>query len=87
MIDPIDANLNIQLIVGNDGGGTIFEGLEVAKNLPRDAFEKLFYTPQRVNLELLAGAYGWAYERVTSVGQLELALKHAGHILIDVELA
>jgi 2-succinyl-5-enolpyruvyl-6-hydroxy-3-cyclohexene-1-carboxylate synthase len=87
VIDPIDANLNIQLIVGNDGGGTIFEGLEVAKNLPRDAFEKLFYTPQRVNLELLAGAYGWAYERVTSVGQLELALKHAGHILIDVELA
>jgi 2-succinyl-5-enolpyruvyl-6-hydroxy-3-cyclohexene-1-carboxylate synthase len=87
VIDPIDANLNIQLIVGNDGGGTIFEGLEVAKNLPKDAFEKLFYTPQRVNLALLAGAYGWAYERVTSLGQLELALKSAGHILIDVELA
>lgn len=87
VIDPIDANLNIQLVVGNDDGGTIFEGLEVAKNLPRESFEKLFRTPQRVNIELLAGAYGWAYARVSSVEQLELALKSTGHILIDVQLA
>ncbi len=86
VIDPIDANLNIQLVVGNDGGGTIFEGLEVAKNLPRDAFEKLFRTPQRVNLELLAGAYGWLYQRVSSKEDLELALKSTGHLLIDVAL-
>ena len=86
VIDPIDANLNIQLVVGNDGGGTIFEGLEVAKNLPRDAFEKLFRTPQRVNLELLAGAYGWSYQRVSNKVDLELALKSTGHLLIDVAL-
>ncbi len=86
VIDPIDANLNIQLIVGNDGGGTIFEGLEVAKNLPKDAFEKLFRTPQRVNLELLAGAYGWLYQRVSNKEDLELALKSTGHLLIDVAL-
>ncbi len=86
VIDPIDANLNIQLVVGNDGGGTIFEGLEVAKNLPRDAFEKLFRTPQRVNLELLAGAYGWSYQRVSNKEDLELALKSTGHLLIDVAL-
>ncbi len=86
VIDPIDANLNIQLVVGNDGGGTIFEGLEVAKNLPRDAFEKLFRTPQRVNLELLAGAYGWLYQRVSNKEDLELALKSTGHLLIDVAL-
>ena len=87
VIDPIDANLNIQLVVGNDDGGTIFEGLEVAKNLPRESFEKLFRTPQRVDIELLAGAYGWTYARVISVEQLELALKSTGHILIDVQLA
>lgn len=87
VIDPIDANLNIQLVVGNDGGGTIFEGLEVAKNLPKDAFEKLFRTPQRVNLELLAGAYGWSYQRVSNKEDLELALKSTGHLLIDVALA
>ena len=86
VIDPIDANLNIQLVVGNDGGGTIFEGLEVAKNLPKDAFEKLFRTPQRVNLELLAGAYGWSYQRVSNKVDLELALKSTGHLLIDVAL-
>lgn len=86
VIDPIDANLNIQLVVGNDGGGTIFEGLEVAKNLPKDAFEKLFRTPQKVNLELLAGAYGWSYQRVATKEDLEQALKSSGHLLIDVAL-
>ena len=85
-IDPKDVQLNIQLVVGNDNGGTIFEGLEVAKNLNGKAFERLFKTPQLVNLELLAGAYGWQYLRVESAEDLKLALKAKGRVLIDVLL-
>ncbi|MFM5905264.1 MAG: 2-succinyl-5-enolpyruvyl-6-hydroxy-3-cyclohexene-1-carboxylic-acid synthase [Micrococcales bacterium] len=86
VIDPIDANLNIQLVVGNDNGGTIFSGLEVAQLLPADQLQKLFTTPQAVNLEHLAKAYGWHYVAVDSVTQLDDALQLPGHVLIDVKL-
>lgn len=87
VIDPLDGNLNIQLVVGNDNGGAIFSGLEVAQELDAESFNRLFTTPQDVNLELLAGAYGWKYLRVKRVVDLKVALKSAGRILIDVALA
>ena len=85
-IDPGDVNLNIQLVVGNDNGGTIFEGLEVAKNLPKPEFERLFKTPQLVNLEFLAKAYDWQYVSVENLESLKEALKTRGRVLIDVVL-
>ncbi len=64
----------IQLIVGNDGGGTIFDALEVAASAPPDAFDRVQFTPQRVDLAALAGAYGWGYVRVATRGELDEAL-------------
>lgn len=61
----------IQLIVGNDGGGTIFDMLEVRGSATPDAFDRVMLTPQRVNIEQLAAAYGWAYRRVDNRGDLE----------------
>jgi 2-succinyl-5-enolpyruvyl-6-hydroxy-3-cyclohexene-1-carboxylate synthase len=63
----------IQVIVGNDGGGTIFDGLEVAATAG-DAFDRVLLTPQEVSIEQLASAYGWAYVRVDNRGQLDQAL-------------
>lgn len=85
-IDPGDGELNIQLVVGNDNGGTIFESLEVSKNLPQKNFSRVFKTPQLVNFELLAGAYGWQYQKVEDPAQLKLALKITGRVIIDVAL-
>jgi 2-succinyl-5-enolpyruvyl-6-hydroxy-3-cyclohexene-1-carboxylate synthase len=86
VIDPKDANLNIQLIVGNDNGGTIFNGLEVAQVVPAELFTQLFTTPQAVNLEALASAYGWHYVSVANGSELESALQMGGHVLVDVKL-
>jgi 2-succinyl-5-enolpyruvyl-6-hydroxy-3-cyclohexene-1-carboxylate synthase len=86
-IDPADGDLNIQLVVGNDGGGTIFEGLEMAKTLDAKTFERLFKTPQQVDLWHLAQAYGWAYLRVESRDELADALTTTGRVLIDVRLS
>ncbi len=61
----------IQLLVGNDSGGTIFDGLEVAASTSSDTFDRVMLTPQRVDLEALARAYGWAYERVETRIELE----------------
>ena len=85
-IDDHESKLNIQLIVGNDNGGSIFEGLEVANNISSTEFDRLFRTPQHVNLELLAAAYGWKYVRVSSAEDLRNCLKLEGRILIEVPL-
>ncbi|MGV8885550.1 MAG: 2-succinyl-5-enolpyruvyl-6-hydroxy-3-cyclohexene-1-carboxylic-acid synthase [Microbacteriaceae bacterium] len=61
----------IQVIVGNDDGGTIFDGLEVAGTAASEDFDRVVLTPQRVDLEALARAYGWEYRRVTNRGELD----------------
>lgn len=79
----------IQLFVGNDGGGTIFDTLEAAGTAERSEFDRVMYTPQRSNLESLAAAYGWEYRRVTTRAELERLLTEqvSGPQLVEVPLA
>ncbi len=78
----------IQVIVGDDGGGTIFDGLEVAQTADRAVFDRVMLTPQRVDWAALASAYGWAHRRVANRGDLVPALSaSAGPTLIEVHLA
>lgn len=78
----------IQVVVGNDGGGTIFDGLEVASTAAPAAIDRVMFTPQRVDLASLAKAYGWAYLRAATHGELEAALTTASEapLLIEVPL-
>jgi 2-succinyl-5-enolpyruvyl-6-hydroxy-3-cyclohexene-1-carboxylate synthase len=69
-----EARPRIQVIVGNDGGGTIFDGLEVAATAPQDAIDRVLLTPQAVDFSALAAAYGWTYLRATNRGELDQAL-------------
>nr|WP_314841083.1 2-succinyl-5-enolpyruvyl-6-hydroxy-3-cyclohexene-1-carboxylic-acid synthase [uncultured Microbacterium sp.] len=79
----------LQVIVGNDGGGTIFDGLEVGGTAPRADLDRAFYTPHTVRLEHLARAYGWEYQRVTTRTALDQALTtpKSGRQLIEVPLS
>jgi 2-succinyl-5-enolpyruvyl-6-hydroxy-3-cyclohexene-1-carboxylate synthase len=79
----------IQVIVGNDGGGTIFDGLEVAGVASPRAFDRVQYTPQTARLEELARAYGWEYQRITTRGALDQALTSpaGGRQIIEVPLS
>ena len=63
----------IQIFVGNDGGGGIFAGLEAGQSADAAAFDRVMFTPQSVNIEQLAAAYGWEYSRVESRSELERA--------------
>ena len=85
-VDPLDGELNIQIVVGNDSGGTIFAGLEMAEALDAKTFERLFTTPQQIDIWHLAQAYGWNYIRVESVEELRTALATTGRVVIDVRL-
>ena len=75
--------LDVQLVVGNDHGGAIFRNLEVASSISERQLEKLFLTPQQVDLHALAAAYGWNYLRVENVKDLEQALANEGPWLIE----
>lgn len=79
------ADLNCQLIVGNDHGGKIFSHLEMATLIDAEDFELLFTTPQDVDFEALATAYGWQYFKTTPAGLGDLMGKE-GFVLIEVEL-
>ncbi|NBR65097.1 MAG: 2-succinyl-5-enolpyruvyl-6-hydroxy-3-cyclohexene-1-carboxylic-acid synthase [Actinobacteria bacterium] len=87
VIDPEDGPLNIQIIVGNDNGGKIFSSLEVAKTVEKNMFERVFATPQSVDIEKLSEAYGWKYVNPTTVGDFEAALGISGRVIIEVKLS
>jgi 2-succinyl-5-enolpyruvyl-6-hydroxy-3-cyclohexene-1-carboxylate synthase len=77
----------VQVIVGNDGGGTIFDGLEVAATAPQDAIDRVLLTPQSVDFAALAAAYGWGHLRATNRGELDQALTAVtGPMLVEVPL-
>lgn len=79
----------IQVIMGNDGGGSIFDALEVAGSASAEAFDRVQFTPQRVDFAALAAAYGWSYARVATRGELDEALtgRIDGPQLVEVPLA
>lgn len=88
LLAPGEAEPRIQVVVGNDGGGTIFDGLEVAEVAGSAAMDRVLYTPHSVRLEQLATAYGWEYTRVTTRAALDQALTApvGGRQLIEVPL-
>ena len=88
LLPPGEAEPRLQVIVGNDGGGTIFDTLEVARTAPAADMARVLYTPHAVALEHLARAYGWQYHRVTTRAALDQVLTApvAGRQLIEVPL-
>ncbi|WP_349885362.1 2-succinyl-5-enolpyruvyl-6-hydroxy-3-cyclohexene-1-carboxylic-acid synthase [Microbacterium sp. WHRI 7836] len=89
LLPPDETEPRLQVIVGNDGGGTIFDALEVASSARPGDLDRAFYTPHTVRLEHLALAYGWEYQRVTTRTALDQALTspRGGRQIIEVPLA
>ncbi len=80
---------HVQLVVGNDGGGTIFDGLEVASTAPAASLDRVMYTPQRVDIAALASAYGWHHQLARTRGELDQALSAppVGPSILEIPLA
>jgi 2-succinyl-5-enolpyruvyl-6-hydroxy-3-cyclohexene-1-carboxylate synthase len=78
----------VHLIVANDGGGTIFDELEVSQVASQKDRDRVLLTPHEVSLEALAGAYGWTYRRVNHLGDLAEALSASdARLIVDVAIA
>jgi 2-succinyl-5-enolpyruvyl-6-hydroxy-3-cyclohexene-1-carboxylate synthase len=88
LLAPLPDDLRVHVIVGNDGGGTIFDELEVAQTAPAEDFDTVMRTPHAVDLAALAAAGGWAYRRVTTRAELDDALTAPEpRLLVEVPLS
>ncbi|MGO1435914.1 MAG: 2-succinyl-5-enolpyruvyl-6-hydroxy-3-cyclohexene-1-carboxylic-acid synthase [Canibacter sp.] len=78
----------IQIIVGNDRGGTIFRDLEVQQTANPEDFERVMITPHNVNIAALAEAYGWEYHLAPTRGEFEqiFTAQVSGPTIIEVPL-
>lgn len=83
----------LQIVVANDQGGSIFAELEHgqwAAQSPGNLnwFERVFATPQQGDIGLLCAAYGVPYTQVSDEETLQLALKrrYPGVEVIDVRV-
>ena len=74
LLVPLPDDLRLHVFVGNDGGGTIFDDLEVAATAHPEDFATVMRTPHRADLAALAAAGSWAYRRVTTRAELDDAL-------------
>jgi 2-succinyl-5-enolpyruvyl-6-hydroxy-3-cyclohexene-1-carboxylate synthase len=85
---PGEPEVRLQVIVGDDQGGTIFDSLEVKDSADVADFERVLRTPRTVDYAALAAAYGWEHQRITSRGDLDRALTApaAGRSLLHVPL-
>lgn len=83
-----EAEVDLQVIVLDDGGGAIFAELEYRTAEPRAWFDRFFATPQTVDLPAVAAALGARVHRVTEVAQLRTVLRMpvAGRSLVHVDL-
>jgi 2-succinyl-5-enolpyruvyl-6-hydroxy-3-cyclohexene-1-carboxylate synthase len=80
---------DLTVVVSNDDGGGIFEYLPVARQVPRDTFERLFAVPHGLDLSVLARGLGWDAVRAGSVDAFADALSRAlrgGRHLIEVPI-
>ena len=77
-------DVDLTIVVTNNDGGSIFSFLPQAQIVTNSDFELLYGTPHGASFEHLAATHGIAFERVTTVKDLETALQHGGTRLIEV---
>ena len=85
-VPPGEERPRLQIIVGNDNGGSLFELLEVAGSADHDDFSRVQRTPHDVDIEHLAAAYGWPFERVADRAGLRRALSQSRPGIIEAVL-
>jgi 2-succinyl-5-enolpyruvyl-6-hydroxy-3-cyclohexene-1-carboxylate synthase len=86
MIEDPEESLNLQLIMVNDSGGSIFEKLEVFESVDQGMFDRIFRAGQKIDYWSLANSYGFIYTAPTNEQELLDALALPGRVLIEIKL-
>jgi 2-succinyl-5-enolpyruvyl-6-hydroxy-3-cyclohexene-1-carboxylate synthase len=83
---PAEPAADLQIVVANDDGGSIFGTLEPGAAAPPAVFERVFATPHGADLAALCAGYGVRHTRVTDVDGLLPALAAPGTGVSVVEV-
>jgi 2-succinyl-5-enolpyruvyl-6-hydroxy-3-cyclohexene-1-carboxylate synthase len=83
---PLERAVDLQVVVANDDGGSIFSTLEPGEPGREDAFERVFGTPHGTDVAALCAGYGVRHTRVGDVDGLMPALAAPGRGLSVVEV-
>lgn len=86
MLEDKEEKLNLQLIVVNDQGGSLFEKLEVFDVVEEAIFDRVFRAGQKIDFWSLANAYGYEYICPANEQELLTALTTKGRVLIELKL-
>ncbi|MEE6282565.1 2-succinyl-5-enolpyruvyl-6-hydroxy-3-cyclohexene-1-carboxylic-acid synthase [Georgenia sp. MJ170] len=84
----LEEEVDLQVVVLNDHGGTIFATLEHGAPERAATFERVFGTPQHADLGALSAGYGAAHRLVRTAVELEVALAEpiTGRSVVEVVL-
>ena len=89
LIGPLEARPDLQVVVVDDGGGSIFATLEHGEERYAGGFERVFATPVGADVAALCRAYGAGYTAVGTAAELAAALAGPGsgvrvvHVRVD----
>jgi 2-succinyl-5-enolpyruvyl-6-hydroxy-3-cyclohexene-1-carboxylate synthase len=86
MIEDSEEDFNLQLIMVNDQGGSLFEKLEVRKIVEEEVFDRVFRTGQKIDYWSLANAYGYSYFCPSNEVELREALTTTGRVLVEIKI-
>ncbi|WNB85941.1 hypothetical protein [Cellulomonas sp. ATA003] len=84
---PLEARPDLQVVVANDDGGSIFATLEHGAAEHADVFERVFGTPHGADLGSLCAGYGVRHVLVRDKDELAVALATPGPGVSVVEVA
>ena len=84
----LEPEVDLQVIVLDDGGGTIFATLEHGRTEHQGVFERYFATPQQVDFAALAAGFGARYALIESLPDLarEMSAPVRGRSVLHVRL-
>lgn len=77
-----EPHADLRIVVADDNGGSIFHTLEQGAPEYADSFERVFGTPQDLNLVAIAQAMGWRAVRVASAAELHTALRSEAEFIV-----
>jgi len=85
----LEEEVDLQVVVLDDHGGSIFAMLEHGQEKYRGVFDRYFRTPQSLDMAAMARAAGAQYQQVRTVGELraQLAQPVRGRSVVRIELA
>ncbi len=86
LLGPLEAVPDLQIVVANDDGGSIFATLEHGAPERADVFERVFGTPHGSDLGALCAGYGVRHQLVREPADLAVALAVPGPGLSVVEV-